>query len=137
MDKLVRDKKIDSILRCINRIESRLPETKKLFLQDLDAQDVVVLNLTRVIQLCVDIAMHIIAQSNTESPQTMSQSFVKLEQLGVLDKMLANKMQKSVGFRNIAVHNYDVLDLALTFDIANLHIQDFRSFIKQVITNKV
>jgi len=38
-------KKIDSILRCLNRIQQRLPETEADFIKDYDAQDVVVLNL--------------------------------------------------------------------------------------------
>lgn len=133
MDKLVFETKIDSILRCIERVESRTPSAKDDFIKDLDAQDVVVLNLTRIVQLCVDIAMHVIAQSNIDPPQTMSQSFSRLERLDVIDKKLANKLKKSVGFRNIAVHNYDELDLDLTHDIASKHLNDFREFIKQVL----
>lgn len=132
MDELVLEKKIDSILRCIQRIQSRIPLEREQFKQDLDAQDVVVLNLTRIIQLCVDIAMHVIAQTNIDAPQTMSQSFSKLERLDIIDKKLADKLKKSVGFRNIAVHNYDELDLDITFDIASKHIDDFRNFIKLI-----
>ena len=59
--------------------------------------------------------------------------FDKLERLKIIDKKLADKLKKSVGFRNIAVHNYDELDLDLTFDIASKHIDDFRNFIKRVV----
>ncbi len=134
MDKLVLDKKIDSILRCIQRVESRIPAQKEQFLKDVDAQDILVLNLTRIIQLCVDIAMHVIAQSNVAAPETMSQSFSQLEKLNIIDKKLADKLKKSVGFRNVAVHNYGELDLSLTFDIGSKHIDDFRQFIKQIIS---
>ena len=126
------EKKVDSILRCIQRVESMIPPTKEEFIEDLDAQDVIVLNLTRIIQLCVDIAMHVIAQTNIDAPQTMSQSFERLKRLNIVDKNLADKLKKSVGFRNMAVHNYDELDLDLTFDIASKHINDFKSFIKQI-----
>ena len=37
-----------------------------------------------------------------------------------------------VGFRNIAVHNYDEIDLHLTYEIANEHLDDFVEFIRQV-----
>lgn len=133
MDELVLEKKIDSILRYLERIEGRIPEHKQQFLDDLDAQDVIVLNLTRIIQLCVDIAMHMIANTNIEAPQTMSESFDKLERLKIVDENIADKMKKSVGFRNIAVHNYNELDLDLTFDIASKHIGDFRKFVKQIV----
>lgn len=133
MDELVLEKKIDSILRCIERIESRIPEDKELFLKDLDAQDVITLNLTRTIQLCVDIAMHIIANSNSSAPQTMSESFTTLERLDAIDKKTALKLKKSVGFRNIAVHNYGELDLDITFEIADKHLKDFKSYIQQIL----
>ena len=41
MDRIVLEKKIDSILRCLTRIEQRLPAKESEFIQDYDAQDVV------------------------------------------------------------------------------------------------
>ena len=133
MDELVLEKKIDSVIRCLRRIENRLPQEKIQFLKDLDAQDVVVLNLTRAIQLCVDIAMHVIANSDAITPQTMSESFTILEKLGVIDQNISIKMKKSVGFRNIAIHSYDDLDLNLTFEIASKHLNDFKDYIRQIV----
>ena len=133
MDELVLEKKIDSVIRCLRRIENRLPQEKIQFLKDLDAQDVVVLNLTRAIQLCVDIAMHVIANSDAITPQTMSESFTVLENLGVIDREVSIKMKKSVGFRNIAIHSYDDLDLNLTFEIAYKHLNDFKDYIRQIV----
>lgn len=132
MDQIVLEKKIDSILRCLHRIKSRLPESKELFMQDLDAQDVIVLNITRAVQLSVDLAMHICVNANAPVPQTMGESFDVLQQLKILTPAIAAKMKKSVGFRNIAVHNYDEIDLNLAFIIAKEHIEDFVIFIKQI-----
>jgi len=98
-------------------------------------QDIVTLNLSRVIQLCVDIAMHIIANSNANTPQTMSESFDVLKNLQIIDENIAEKLKKSIGFRNIAVHNYGELDLELTFKIAHEHLGDFKEFIKQILKN--
>ena len=132
MDKLVLEKKVDSILRTIQRVETHTPATFDIFLKDIDAQDIIVLNLTRIIQSCVDIAMHITANANIETPQTMSESFNALHKLNLIDKPLAEKLIKSVGFRNIAIHTYGELDLNLTFMIAKHHITDFKDFIKQI-----
>ncbi len=115
MDQIVLEKKIDSILRCLQRIKSRLPDTKEVFMQDLDAQDVIVLNLTRAVQLSVDLAMHICVNSNAPVPQTMGESFTRLQELEILTPNIAEKMKKSVGFINIAVHNYDEIDLNLAY----------------------
>jgi len=132
VDQIVLEKKIDSILRCLNRIKHRLPETKGQFMQDLDAQDVIVLNLTRAVQLSVDLAMHLCANSDKPVPQTMGESFEVLQQLDILTLTIAEKMKKAVGFSNIAVHNYDEIDLNLAYSIAKEHIDDFVVFIKQV-----
>lgn len=137
MDELVLEKKIDSLIRCLGRIESRVSQDKDQFMKDLDAQDVIVLNLTRSIQLCVDIAMHIIAKSSMTTPQTMSESFTVLATLNVINSDTATKMKKSVGFRNVAVHSYDILDLDLTFDIATKHLDDFKHYVRQVISKEI
>lgn len=133
MGELVLEKKIESLIKCLKRIETRTPQEKAQFMQDLDAQDVIVLNLTRAIQLCVDIAMHLIANSDSVTPQTMSESFSVLKNMGVIDNNLSIKMKKSVGFRNIAVHSYSELDLDLTFTIATRHLNDFKLYLKQII----
>lgn len=132
MDQIIIESKIDSILRCVHRITSRLPETRKLFLQDLDAQDVIVLNLSRCVQLSVDLAMHICATSMDKLPQTMGQSFDALLTMNVIKESIAIKMKKSVGFRNVAVHNYDEIDMDLTYNIASKHLEDFIEFIRQI-----
>ena len=78
MDNIILEKKIDSILRCIARIEERLPENEENFLKDYDAQDVIVLSRTRAVQLRVDIAVHILSKENQAVPATMSEAFMKV-----------------------------------------------------------
>lgn len=132
MDLIVLEKKMDSIFRCLERIKTRLPGSKEKFLKDLDAQDVIVLNLTRAVQLSVDLAMHICANSNKQVPQTMGEAFEILLQLEVVSPVISEKMKKSVGFRNIAVHNYDEIDIELAYTIAKEHRNDFVDFLNQV-----
>lgn len=134
MDSIVLEKKMDSIFRCLERLKTRLPDSKEEFLQDQDAQDVIVLNLTRAVQLSVDLAMHICANSNKQVPQTMGEAFEILLQLEVLTPAISEKMKKSVGFRNIAIHNYDEIDLELAYTIAKVHRKDFVDFLNQVNT---
>ncbi len=92
MDKIILNKKIDSILRCLVRIEQRLPSSEESFMVDYDAQDVVVLNITRAVQLSVDIATHILSTYNQAVPHTMSEAFTQLQRQGVISKQIANKI---------------------------------------------
>jgi len=133
MDKIVLEKKIDSILRCLNRIEERLPKTETKFFNDYDAQDVVILNLTRAVQLSVDIATHILATTQLASPSTMADAFVNLERTQIITAEITDKMKRAVGYRNVAVHCYDDINLSITYEIAQKHLGDFKQFIQQIL----
>ncbi|MBU2571527.1 MAG: DUF86 domain-containing protein [Gammaproteobacteria bacterium] len=134
MDQILLEKKIDSILRCLERINSRIPSTKEAFAQDLDAQDIIVLNISRTVQLSVDLAMHIYATTQLPTPETMGEAFERLREIHVLPPEVSEKMKKAVGFRNIAGHNYDEININITYTIAKEHTQDFIEYIKQIYT---
>lgn len=56
------------------------------------------------------------------------ETFDRLADVAFIDRQLAERLKKSVGFRNLAVHNYDVLDWEIVFAIASRHLDDFRRF---------
>ena len=70
---------------------------------DPDLQDIIALNLQRAVQLCVDLAAYVIADTNVRPPSTMAENFVILKELSVIHPALTEGMMKAVGFRNIAV----------------------------------
>lgn len=51
MDQLILAEKLESLRRCITRIEDKKPSSVELLVQDPDRQDILVLNLTRAVQL--------------------------------------------------------------------------------------
>lgn len=104
-------------------------------MRDYDAQDVVILNLTRAVQLSVDIATHILTTTNQPVPSTMEETFVSLERINIITPEIADNMKKSVGYRNVAVHNYDDIDLSITYDIASHHLNNFKDFIRHVLNS--
>jgi uncharacterized protein YutE (UPF0331/DUF86 family) len=68
MDQYLIEEKLEALRQCVGRIEAKRPATVKILAADSDLQDIVALNLTRAVQLCVDIAAHIIADSNIPGP---------------------------------------------------------------------
>jgi len=129
MDEQLVAQKLESLRRCIQRVESRLPENLDSLLDDLDAQDIISLNLTRAVQMCVDIASHWLAEhTEATAPKTMGQAFDALAQSGVIDPELAVRLRKSVGFRNVMVHNYDDVNWEIVYSICRNHLVDFREF---------
>jgi uncharacterized protein YutE (UPF0331/DUF86 family) len=80
------------------------------------------------VQLCVDISLHILSSGNQPIPQTMADAFTGLAEEGVITADLAEKMRKSVGFRNIAIHQYEKINWAIVYAIATEKMVDFKAF---------
>lgn len=64
----------------------------------------------------------------------MGQAFDALARMRLIDDALARKMKSAVGFPNIAVHDYQVVDWRIVFDITHRGLDDFRAFAKAVDT---
>ncbi len=133
MDRQLIEEKLESLRRCIRRVEQKRPEDVQSLRDDPDLQDILVLNLTRAVQLCVDIAAHLIAESDEPSPATMGAGFDLLRDLGVIAPSLAGTMKKAVGFRNVAVHNYEAIDWDIVFAISHRQVDDFRAFARTIL----
>lgn len=125
--------KLESLQRCLARIEDRCLATLAELVADLDAQDVMVLNLSRAVQLCVDLALTLLAAKKVPSPDTMGKAFEALAELQVISPELSLRLRKAVGFRNLAVHNYDAIRWEIVFAIATEHLEDFRGFARQTL----
>ena len=132
MDREVVEQKLESLRRCLQRIETKCPEEAETLAADFDLQDIVSLNLSRAVQLCVDIGAHLISGMDVAPPDTMGQTFDLLAQAGLLPTALALNLKKAVGFRNIAVHNYDAINWHIVHSIAKNHLADFTAFAKVV-----
>lgn len=132
MDREVIEQKLESLRRCLQRIETKCPADADTLATDFDLQDIVSLNLSRAVQLCVDMGAHLISGMDVPPPDTMGQTFDILAQSGLLTLALAHSLKKAVGFRNIAVHNYDAINWHIVHSIVKNHLADFAAFAKVV-----
>jgi uncharacterized protein YutE (UPF0331/DUF86 family) len=133
MDREIVQQKLESLRRCVQRVADKCPENAQTLAADVDLQDIVTLNLSRAIQLCVDIGAHLIASTQTPVPATMGQTFELLGQRGIIPPELALRMQRAVGFRNIVIHNYEVIDWQVVHALARDHLGDFASFAVAIV----
>lgn len=124
--------KINSIKRCVERIleEYQNDETN---LMNITKQDSIVLNLQRACELSIDIANYIISRNNFEMPKTSRESFVIIERHEIIDGTVSDNLQKMVGFRNIAVHNYKKLSVEILSEIILHNLKDFDIYSEQII----
>jgi uncharacterized protein YutE (UPF0331/DUF86 family) len=96
---------------------------------DLDTQEILLLNLERLVQLSSDAALVLITDRNwLPLPDTMASCFRTLSQRGILRSELGERLAKAVGFRNLVVHQYEKVDLRIVFAIVTNHLNDFREF---------
>ncbi|MEX2599952.1 MAG: DUF86 domain-containing protein [Dehalococcoidia bacterium] len=120
--------KASTIERCLRRIEAEYQGGESELETNLTRQDSVILNLQRACEAAIDGAMHVARIRRLGLPQDSREAFSLLRDADVLDADLTASMQAMVGFRNVAVHNYRMLDLAIVRSIIETRLTDFRAF---------
>ena len=125
MDRDVVTAKLESLRHCVERVRTRTPASVEELSSCYDAQDIICLNLERAVQACVDIAAHIVSDTECTVPDSMAGTFDALERQGVLSRDLTERMRRAVGFRNISVHAYQTLDWEIVYSIATERLGDF------------
>lgn len=126
--------KAANIERCLRRI-GEVYQGRPEHLNDFTKQDSIVLNLQRACEASIDLAMAVVASGKLGVPQTSRDAFELLEQSGRLDSELADKMKAMVGFRNIAVHDYQKLNPDILRSILDLHLGDFTDFARAMLAS--
>ncbi len=126
--------KLQTIERCLTRIEEEYADDRTTFLQNFTKQDSVTLNLERASQATIDIAAHIVKTEKLGVPATSRELFQMLEEAGIITSETASQMQKMVGFRNIAVHDYQNLSIDILVAIIEDHLNDFLRFNREILT---
>jgi len=125
--------KAEALQRCLARIRSTCPPTVAALAGDIDAQDIVSVNLVRAVQLAVDMATHAVAAQGLPPPTTMGESFDRLSDAGRLDPALSRRLRGAVGFRNIAVHAYDRIDWAIVHALATARLADLEALAQALL----
>ena len=135
MNSLVIVSKLESLRRCLDRITSKKPESLDQLLVDIDMQDILALNLERSIQLCVDIANHILSTLDDSPAMSMAERFERLSDNEIISKELAGNLRRAVGFKNLSVHAYDKIDWNLVWNNFGSDLNDLVNFV-EIIESK-
>ena len=120
--------KIDTIERCINRIRE-VYDNNPENLTDYTKQDSIVLNIQRVCEASIDLAMHVISEKKLGVPQSSRDGFEVLNKNNLIDDKLNKNLKAMVGFRNIAVHDYKKIEIKIVQMIIEKHLEDFKELI--------
>ena len=118
-------------------IESCVRELRELARPEAIATDVrearfVEHTLQLALQATLDAASHIVSDERLGEPRTNRELFDRLEQAGWIEPALAGALRDMAGFRNILVHGYDTVDLAIVRDVMEHRLDDLLEFADSV-----
>ncbi len=125
------------IERCVARIGEEYQGDGENLYKNLTRQDSILLNLQRACEAAIDLAMHLVRLERLGIPQESRDAFVLLVKGGMLPYDVGEKMIKMVGFRNVAVHDYQELNLAIVHGIITEHLDDFLAFTRWALARQV
>ena len=124
--------KVRNIQNCQRRMDEltrRNPET----LMNFDIQDAFMMNLIRCMQAAIDLAAHVISSEELGIPNDLAENFRILGIAKIIDQDLALKLEHMAGFRNIAIHEYTAVDIAILKVVHNDHLKDFEDFYRAIL----
>ena len=102
--------------------------TVERYREDWKTQRIVERTLQLAIEVCLDIANHVIADRELRVPATYAEAFAVLGEAGLLDPAERDAMIRMSGFRNLIVHDYARIDPAMVVRILREHLGDFARF---------
>ncbi len=126
--------KVQSLQRCIGRAREEYRDAGDDFPTDYTRQDAAILNITRACEQAIDLANHTIRAHTLGIPTSSRESFSLLAREGIISRDLAQRMKKMVGFRNIAVHQYEDLDIEIVTAVIGTGLDDLLKFTDAVVS---
>jgi uncharacterized protein YutE (UPF0331/DUF86 family) len=88
------------------------------------------------LQICIqavqDIASHIVSDERLGEPNEDVALFGLLVQAGWLSEPVAEFLRAAVGFRNLLVHGYAIVDPAIVRNVLERHLGDIERFSAEI-----
>ncbi len=123
-------KKLGEIETCVGELRT-LAQPDRIR-QDIRERRFVEHTLQLAIQAALDVASHIVSDERLGEPRTNRELFDLLERAGWVSPSLAQTLRNMVGFRNVLVHGYDTVDLAVVEDVLRSRLGDLVDFVSVI-----
>jgi len=133
VDKALILRKVASLAEYQKQIGEYSTITVDQYRSDWKIQRIVERTLQMMIELCADIANHVISDNGLRTPETYADTFRVLAENNILTPEQLAVMEKMAKFRNIVVHQYETVDAEIVILVLRRHLHDFRQFSDSVI----
>ena len=132
VDAAVIDAKLRELSRRLRRVEAKQPASLKQLAADEDLQDILTRNLELAIQTCIDVAFHLCGAHGVV-PTSAAEAFAQLAKRALIERSLAQRLQRAVGFRNVLAHEYTEVDWKIVMRVIRTDTRDLAAFGKAVV----
>ena len=92
------------------------------------------MNIQRACDLAIDMANMVISHERWGLPRSAKEVFVLLKERAVIQSDLSKNLQNMVGFRNLSVHQYENLDMAIVERVISDKLSALLQFAGLVLT---
>jgi uncharacterized protein YutE (UPF0331/DUF86 family) len=120
------------LARCVARVREEFAATAD-FSHDFSRQDAAILNIQRACEQAIDMGTMVISHHQLGMPRSAKDVFVVLHDHALIGAPMAKSLQGMVGFRNIAVHEYDALDMGVVLSVITERLDDLLEFAATVL----
>lgn len=121
------------LARIVTHVEElRLLARPEIIRSDIREERFVEHTLQLAVQAALDIASHVVSDQRLGEPRANRELFELLARAGWIDEALARVMVQVVGFRNVLVHGYEDVDLAIVEDVLRNHLDDLLVFVSAI-----
>ena len=133
VDKRLIGRKLAEMETYLGQISEFANISVSAYKKDWKTQRVVERTLQMLIELCIDIANHMISDKGMRVPTGYADSFKVLMENKIISKNLFVTMEKMAKFRNLIVHQYEKTDPAIVVSILHKNLNDFEKYKKVII----
>jgi uncharacterized protein YutE (UPF0331/DUF86 family) len=123
-------KKLAFIETCVQELRTLArPEAIR---HDIRERRFVEHTLQIAVQAAIDVASHIVSDERLGEPETNRALFDLLAAGGKLPATMARTLGDMASFRNVVVHGYQAVDIAVLEDVLKNHLDDLLSFVATI-----
>lgn len=120
-------KELETSLKVLEGVKRKF--NKDSFCKNKPIQDIAKWNFYVVIQSCLDIGNHIIAEKNYRTPESYVEILEILKEEKIINEAMRNSLSGMAGFRNRLAHGYFRIEPNKIYTYLK-HIQDIKKYLK-------
>ena len=133
VDKVLLERILTNIRTYIEDLRNASDITWEIYKTDKRARRFVERTLHIIIEACIDIAQHIIADEQLREPTSYRDTFNVLAENKILHSEDLARLENMASFRNLLVHYYERVDDEIVYGIFRKDLSDFDYFVEKIV----